>query len=222
MESISSIFDARIKHPFCMVVVGPTASGKTSFVIKLLEHSKSLLSPTPDYVVWFYGIETKDLSKDKYLSSNNITAIRGLPDSFDKYIIPGKSNLLIIDDLMTEVVTNRNVTELITRQCHHKNTSVILLLQDFFYEGSQRKTFLRNAQYLVLFPTPLDMSSIYAIARKIMPKKVKTFLNIFERATKKPYSYLFIDGNVQSPPEAQLRTDIFKPYQKVFIPIQEK
>ena len=216
METITKPFDARLKHPFCLLVCGSSMTGKTTFVLNLIDKSEELINPKPNKIIWFYGAETKATSK---LRDYDITTVRGIPDSFEKYLSSEKSNhLLVIDDLMTESVNNKKVTELITRQCHHRNASVILLLQDFFYEGTQRKTFLRNAHYLVLFPSPLDMSYIYGIANKIMPGKVKTFLNIFQTATREPYSYLFLDGKPETPPEARLRGDIFKPYQKVFIP----
>lgn len=111
---------------------------------------------------------------------------------------------------------NKHVTNLFCRQSHHMNTSVIMMVQDLFYNGSQRKTFLRCAHYLVLFFSLLDYSSIYAVARKIMPLKVTLFLNIFELATEKPHSYLFVDGKPQTPASARYRTDIFDFYKKNF------
>ena len=71
---------------------------------------------------------------------NNITTVRGIPDSFEKYLSSEKSNhLLVMDDLMTESVNNKKVTELITRQCHHRNASIILLFQDFFMKERKEK-----------------------------------------------------------------------------------
>ena len=36
MENQFEIFDARIKHPFRMIVAGPSMSGKTVFVTELI------------------------------------------------------------------------------------------------------------------------------------------------------------------------------------------
>ena len=221
MEKISDVFDARLQHPFCLIVCGPTMSGKSSFVNSLLENSHRLIYPPPDNVIWCFGIQTDKLKDESFNRYHNITPVEGIPESFDDYIKPEKTNLIILDDLMTETVSNKNVTNLFTRYCHHKNCSVILILQDIFYNGSQRKTFLRNAHYLVLFANPLDMSNIYSIGHKVMPKKIKKFLNIFEVATRSPYGYLFIDGKPMTPKVARFRTDICNTYQRVFIPNNE-
>ena len=217
MSVENDIFDARIQSPFCLIVCGPSMSGKTFFVTELLKNSPDLINPPPDNITWFYGINTSGIQTNN-LKYPHINFVEGLPESFDKYIDLEKQNLFIFDDLMIESVNDKNVTELFTRKSHHMNTSVILILQDIFYHGSERKTFIRNAQYLTLFSNPLDQSSIYAVANKIMPKRVAIFFKIFEAVTKRPHGYLFIDGRQTTPAYARLRTDIFKGYQRVFIP----
>lgn len=215
---MDTVFDARLQHPFCMIVSGPSMSGKTNFVTSLIEKALALIYPPPETITWFYGEETENINYLKRLFHGKINAVKGMPDSFDQYINPKLNNLIIIDDLMQESSDNPNVANLFTRQCHHKNTSVILVMQDLFYNGTRRKTLMRNAHYLVLFSSPLDRSSVYAVANKVMPKRSQIFLNIFEVATEKPNGYLFIDGRQTTPNDARLRTDIFKPYQRVFVP----
>lgn len=214
--NMQSTFDARIKHPFCMIVTGPSMSGKTHFVVNLIQNSQ-LIHPPPNNIVWFYGIDTYDTRSN--LRGDHIRFVRGIPESFDEYLDSDKliNTLFIFDDLMQESVNNKTLSNLFTRQSHHMNVSVILMLQDVFYTGTERKTFFRNAQYLVLFSSPLDRSGIYAIAHKIMPKRIRGFLNLFEMICERPYGYLFIDGRQSTPSDARLRTDIFKPYQRVFM-----
>jgi len=50
----------KYKHPFTCIVVGPTGSGKTSFVIKLLQHLKSLCTESrfEGGIIWCYSEET--------------------------------------------------------------------------------------------------------------------------------------------------------------------
>lgn len=211
-----NVFDACIKHPFLMLVCGPTQSGKTQFVLKLLENTDRLINPQPDNITYFYGQETTALEYLRNGLYGPITTIEGMPLSFADYIIPERNNLLIFDDLLQESTSNKNLTNLFTKESHHKSTSVILIMQDVFYHGTERKILLRNAQYLTLFKSPLDMSGIYAIANRMMPKKQKLFLNIFERVTSVPHGYLFIDGHQTSPSAVKLRSDIFEPYHRVF------
>lgn len=216
-KELWKVFDASIKHPFLMLVCGPTQSGKTQFVLKLLENAERLINPPPNNITYIYGQETTAL---KYIKTNfqgQVNTVEGMPLSFSDYIDPERNNLLIFDDLLQESTSNKNLTNLFTKESHHKSASVILIMQDVFYHGTERKILLRNAQYLVLFKSPLDMSGIYAIANRMKPKRQQMFLNIFEEATKQPHGYLFIDGYQSTPLAAQLRTDIFKPYQRVFM-----
>jgi hypothetical protein len=43
-----------------MLVAGPVWSGKSSFIVKLLDNSKQLFDFQPYYVYWFYGHKTDD------------------------------------------------------------------------------------------------------------------------------------------------------------------
>lgn len=213
MESATLVFDARIQCPMTMIISGPPLAGKTWFAIRLLEESHRLMNPPPQNIVWFYGEQTGDLRR---IRERGIQTIAGLPeDGFEEYIV-GETNLFIFDDMMTEISSDKSLTHLVTRASHHRNISVIFLTQDHFYNGSERKTFSRSAHYLVLFRNPLDLSSIYALANKIAPKNVKSFLRIFQTATNKPNGYLFVDGRQSTPSDAKFRTDIFGPYQRNF------
>ena len=209
------IFDSRIKTPCSIICCGASQAGKTQWCLQLLENAERLLHPVPKRVFWFYGTET-ETTKRLRTEQKKIILIQGLPDNgFDDYLIP--NSLFIIDDLLLESVDNKNITSLFTRESHHKNITVILILQDLFSYGKQRKTFLRNSHYLVLFSNPLDKSSVYAVAQRIMPKNIRLFLSIFEKATKKPYGYLLVDGHQSTPESARFRSNIFSEYQTTYV-----
>ena len=149
-------------------------------------------------------------------NKEKITLVKGIPENgFDDYLL--SDSLFIIDDLLLESADNTHVTNLFTRESHHRKITIVLILQDLFSYGKHRKTFLRNSHYLIIFKSPLDKSSIYTIAQRIMPKRIRLFMSIFEAATKKPYSYLFIDGRTDTPEGARFRSDIFGPYQKAYV-----
>lgn len=207
------VFDARIQTPCSIICCGPSQAGKTQWTLRLLENAERLLYPVPRNICWFYGTYTKEIAQLR-----NVTVVKGIPESgFEEFIMPHVPNLFVIDDLMMEVAASKLVTDLFCRRAHHENITVILNLQNLHYGGSERKTFLRCAHYLVLFSSPLDMSSITAVAQQIMPRQMKLFMKIFEVGTRKPYSYLFIDGKQTTPSEARYRTDIFDFYQRIFV-----
>lgn len=208
------VFDARIQCPMTMIISGPPLAGKTRFAMRLIDEAHRLMNPPPENIVWFYGEDTSDLQR---IREKGVRTISGLPeDGFEEYISSDK-NLFIFDDMMTDVSSDKSLTRLVTRASHHRNISVLFLTQDHFYNGTERKTFTRSAHYLVLFRNPLDLSSIYAIANKIAPKNVKSFLRLFNAATNKPNGYLFVDGRQSTPNNAKFRTDIFGAYQRNFV-----
>ena len=217
MSEQNNIFDARIQFPASIIVHGPSQSGKTEWVMNLLINMKKIVNPIPKTIIWFYGTSTKTIEMLKKNNSIDIQFIQGLPkDGFDSYYHNEKHSLIIIDDLLQELCSDRNLTDLFCREGHHHNVSVILIMQDLFCSGSQRKTILKNAHYLCLFKNPLDMAGIYIIGQRIMPKHIREFLTIFEKATSTKHGYLFIDGKQTTPDNARLRTNIFGAYQNIF------
>ena len=47
--------DVRLKHPFTCTVAGPTSSGKTWFVFRLIKHANEMINPSPEKIVYCYG-----------------------------------------------------------------------------------------------------------------------------------------------------------------------
>ena len=215
-EDVEEIFDARIQLPASIILSGPSQSGKTHFTVQLLKNMKRLFHPIPKHLVWFYGTETQTIKNLKENKLLKIKFIEGIPKNGFQDFINKKTDghsLFIIDDLLIECSDNQNVTNLFCREGHHKNISVILILQDLFCSGSQRKTIIKNAHYLCLFKNPLDMAGIYSIGQRIMPRFIREFLAIFESATRKKHGYLFIDGKQTTPSNARLRSDILGDFQ---------
>ena len=216
IEEKFQIFDARLKTPFSLIIAGPSNCGKTSFVANLLFHADRLIDNKFDYILWFYG---ESIPNNEMLNTNkDIHFIEGLPETFDDLIDSSKTGLAIFDDLMKECGKNQLITDFFTRRSHHENVSIIFITQNLFHEGRERKKFTKNATYLTIFNSPLDQSMAYSLARKLMPKGQKTFIEIYNHAVDKPHGYLFIDGHQQTPKSAMFRSDIFDDVQHVFIP----
>ena len=53
----------RFAHPFTCVVSGPTGSGKTEFVAKLIENISDMMVPVPKKILWCYGEWQKRFEK---------------------------------------------------------------------------------------------------------------------------------------------------------------
>jgi len=63
---------------------GPTGCGKTQFTIRLIEHAKTAIKPSPEKILWCYGVY-----QDAFRSMPGIEFKKGIPEltSFD-----GKKN----------------------------------------------------------------------------------------------------------------------------------
>ena len=180
------------------IIGGPTGSGKTSFVIRLLSHAKTMIYPAPNQIVWCYGEWQKIYSTIK-----NVEFVEGLPDINELQ----PQTLVIIDDLMSE--TDERVTKLFTKASHHRDLSIIYIVQNVFSKNKENRTISLNAQYMVLFKNPRDASQITHLAKQMYPGNSKYFQEAFQDATSKPHGYLFIDLKQATPEHLQLRTQIF-------------
>ena len=185
------------KHPFTAIVAGPSSSGKTSFVLKLLQHVNDVISPAPTSILWCYGTYQRLFDG----LSAEVEFHEGLPDVNTLR----ENSLLIIDDLMTE--SNETVNKIFTKYSHHKSISVIFLTQNLFHKGARTMTL--NAHYLILFKNPRDASQISHLARQMFPGHSKYMIEAFADATQMPYSYLVIDLTASTEDQYRLRSGIF-------------
>ena len=48
-----AIMDLRFKHPFTCIISGPTGSGKSVFVFKMLDNLPDMITPIPQRVIYF-------------------------------------------------------------------------------------------------------------------------------------------------------------------------
>src|SRR5271154_5669553 len=96
----------KLRMGSCMTVCGPTKSGKTVFIMKLLDRAKELFDVPPVAVYWFYGHRTK---MHDQLAKKNYNMIQGIPKDFS-FVEP--NSIVMMDDLMVASSKNKQVTDL--------------------------------------------------------------------------------------------------------------
>ena len=141
--------EGNLKHPFTCVIAGPTGSGKTQFVKRLLLDDRAI-QPPPERVVWCYG-EYQDAYDQLASLDPRLHFVEGFPDDLLQGLDRRRRNLIVIDDLMSEVGNSDKVVDLFTKGSHHRNLSVVLILQNLFHRGKAMRTVSLNAHYMVLF-----------------------------------------------------------------------
>lgn len=195
----------KLIHPSNCILAGPTGSGKTVFVKKLIDFK--MFEPMPTHIVYCYGVY-----QPLFNSMKNVTFEEGLPSNLGSL----RNALIIIDDLMTELAGDTRLSNLFTKGSHHRNLSVIFITQNFFHQGKEMRNIHLNSHYIVLYKNPRDKSQVTHLARQMFPGKTKAFQEIYQDATAPAYGYLFIDLRPETDERLRMRTGIF-PQDKYFV-----
>ena len=192
--------DVRLIHPFTCVIAGPTGSGKTHFVRNFLNDISRMMNPAPQDIFWFYGAY-----QPIFREFRNVSFIEGIPSTEDWK--DDRRRLVIVDDLMAEC--DGRITSLFTKGSHHKNISVIFIVQNLFSKNKEQRTISLNSHYIVIFKNPRDASQINVLARQMFPGKSRYMVEAYKDATQGPYGYLLVDLRQETPDRLRLRTNIF-------------
>lgn len=178
--------DVRLKSPFTAIIAGPTGSGKTVLMRRLIESREDVSTIPPSEVIYCYGVW-----QNAFEEMDNVSFREGMIDFKNDLPSDGKHRWLIIDDLMSEMGGNDEADNLFAKYSHHKNVSVFFIVQNFFSKGNRTMTL--NSHYLFLFKNPRDASQIGFLARQLFPDKPKFLIESYKDATVSPHSYLTLD-----------------------------
>lgn len=100
---------------------------------------------------------------------------QGLPN-FDKFV-DGKPNLIVLDDMMQD--SNEEVMNLFTRHSHHRNLTVVFLVQNLFFGGSKYfRTISLNVGALVIMKNPREKHQITTLSTQLYPDNAKFFKQV--------------------------------------------
>jgi hypothetical protein len=129
--------------------------------------------------------------------------------------------LLILDDLMQEAGDEQQVVNLFTKGSHHRNLSVIMLLQNMFHRGKFVRTMSLNTHYMVLFKNPRDAGQIRVLAGQLFPGNTQFLVDAYRQATSRPHGYLLLDFKQDTPDSLRVVSDVL-PSEKKFYYVPEK
>ena len=182
----------KFRHPFTKIVAGPTGCGKTTYVDSLIDRAEQFIDPPPQRIIWFFK-QWQPLYAEIKRKHPHVEFIMGVSADLmsPEYFDVNTRNLVVIDDLMADL--NKAVTLLYTAGSHHSNLSVITLQQNIFPTNGECRTMSLNSHYLVLFKNPRDQRQVSVLASQMYPTKTHVLLNIYRKATAKPFGYLVID-----------------------------
>ena len=80
-----------------------------------------------------------------------IEFVKGIPESLEKdsYLDVNIRNLIVIDDQMIEAGKDNRIVNLFTKGSHHRNLSVIYIVQNLFHQGKGNRSISLTEQSLL-------------------------------------------------------------------------
>ena len=192
------------------MIVGPTNSGKTFWVKRLLSHQ--MFTEPIKSILYCYGVHQRAF--DEMNNDTNIVALikfmQGLPtkDNIDE-LNDGNFHIIILDDMMETIVKSLDMLQLFTKYCYHCSISAIFIYQNVYHQGLYAHSISLNNHVLILFQNARDLSQMTKLGTQLYPRKSAQFLKVCEINYSKPYSYLVVDCKPSVPSSLKLRTGIF-------------
>lgn len=202
---MDELYDVTIKHPSRILVFGPSGSGKTSLITRILINSDVVFGLPFDYIAYVSGLGFPNIDVANGVKINKLTEIE---PSFIDDLDPRKNNLLIFDDNIY-VTNDRLMSDLFTKLSHHKNITVILLIQNLFPRTKYSRDISLNSTYIILMANNRDRTQISRLSYQI--DGTKFIYNCYKDNTNnKPYSYLLLDFHPDTPENFRVRSSLFQ------------
>ena len=213
------------KHPTTVLIAGPTQCGKTYFFISVLK--RKLIQPEPQRIVWVYG-EWQSAYAELQQELPQIEFVKNfqpeLYESFDARV----RNLVVLDDQME----NRNahkrgadsVVKFFTQGSHHRNMTVVYIVQNLFNQDKSMRTVSLNAHYIIVFKNPRDGTQIQTLACQMFPGNPTPLLDAYRDATAvtsdsgTKRGYLLLDFHPTSCDALRMLTNVFDESPTAYVP----
>ena len=205
MDDLPKTYNCTLRHPARILIFGPSFSGKSTLVSKILRYEKDVFDVPFDRIIYCSGGSELDFAEINTPIELYNDFEKGLIDSLDN----NQNNCLIIDDFMHRAANDIMVSELFSKRSHHLNTTVIFLLQNIFPKSKYITEIKRNATYIMLMCRPSDVKSVKQLSQQYDPQAPNFIYSAYLDATKhKPFSYLLIDMHQQQRNEVRVRNNV--------------
>ena len=207
-------------HPTTIVLAGPTQCGKTHFLVTAILDRR--FRPEPQRIVWIYG-EWQQVYEELAQQLPHIQFVKGftteLYDTFD----PKTRNLLILDDQMENKAAHRRgenaVVKFFTQGSHHRNLTVVYIVQNLFNQDRSMRTISLNTHYMLLFKNPRDATQIRTLGYQMYPENARLLTEAYRDATSKPYGYLLVNLRPDACDALRLQSDVFAEQPTAYVPL---
>ena len=196
-----------ISTPSTVMVVGPAGCGKTELVFRMLSSGEVFL-PAPTRVMYHYGA-WQNRFREVEASDPRFEFVEGLPTHND---LPSgtEHTVMVIDDLMEEVSNSKTAMDIFTKHSHHRNMTVLFLVQKLYGRTHNTRVISQNAHIMVLFKNPRDASSVQTLGRQMYPGNPRFLYAAYHDATKTPHSYLVVNSHQKTDDRMRVVGNLFE------------
>ena len=198
-------FDIRLKKNFKLFLSGPSGSGKTTFIVNLIRNIKDIAKDPPKLIIYYFK-EWQPKFSD-LAETLNIQFLEDSDKIIDHLSQLSTSALVIFDDMMNSQ-NLKTVAQLFTVHGRHLDLSLAFLSQRLFKNDEFFRQISQNSDYMIIFKNPRNTREIRTLAGQITSRSLE-LVNIYNHATRDPYSYLFINLTQEGIPQLQYLTKIF-------------
>ena len=116
-----------------------------------------MIDQPPERIIWCYS-QWQPAYTQLLIMIPTLEFVKGIPEPLenDSYLDINICNLIVIDDQMIEAGKDNRMVNLFTKGSHHRNLSVICIVQNLCYQGKGNRGISLNSHYLVVFNNPRD------------------------------------------------------------------
>lgn len=199
------VFDLRLKKNFKLFLSGPSGCGKTTFISQLIDNLDQIAVAPPQKIIYFYKEwQAKFAEMEQALGVNFIEDNDMIIDQIKDFNVPA---LVIFDDMLNS--TNlKAVAQLFTVFGRHLDLCLAFLTQRLFNNNEFFRQISQNSDYIGVFKNPRNSKEIRTLASQITPNTLE-LLNIYQKATRDPYSYILINLTQEGLPQLKYISNIF-------------
>lgn len=217
-----------IPTPCRIMIAGPTQSGKSELLLRLVRFRDQVFSGKFDRIIYAHARDTAGSISgfvDRLTKEfPNLEIISGLPSLRQHCLLDEtESKLVLLDDLIMELSHSKDILTTFLRHSHHSNISIIFTSQNLFHPSPNALTLRRNLSEYILFFSKNDTQSISNLSRQIFGKKflLGCFEFLFKNFPDMYMKYLVIDCSQKSlrPRNMNCFTMIFPQEDKKIRPI---
>ena len=168
-------------HPASIMITGPSGSGKTVFIRRLI--TENMIYPNPERIVIVYG-EWQKIYDELLKVVPTLEFIKGpSPPSLYESFDVKENNLLVLDDQMTEWENTLQIEKYFVQGSHHRNLTVVFIVQNLFGKNKALRTSSLNSNYLILYKNPRDKQQMGILGRQMYPHAWKNLLASIRNST---------------------------------------